>query len=533
MKQEMKWIKIEEIILGHNIRGVVKEADVQDILPSIQKEGVLQPVLVTMRKGKYLLCFGFRRFKAAQLAKRGIIPATIKELTDEDIYELQMIENLQRKDLDPIQEAESYKELSKRCQLKDLVVKTGRSEKHIKRYLQLLTLPMEVITKIKSGELSAGHGFAIAQLGSKQGRLNLLKEIIRDRMSIRQAEREISGRDYTERLENAPFDKTECAGCQWNGNAQKALFLETVNLTGECRNKKCYRSKLDKWIKTKAEDFKKKGFKVKVVGENFWQFSPGRTDEEMRDYSQQKLGKSFKELCLKPCEKMSVFIVSDGDIRYVCNNNSCLRKLTRVKSSSPGGGDSDARAENRIANRVNITIRNFMMRRLEKEVLRNEELRNILILESLIKHDQSGELGEFIKKSEVKVNKRDREYIEELGITNGIIKQLVQMSPKYIKESIREFSKRFLVQYSTGELITVGEKAKMKADEFRVDEAYLMKMTKAELGKLAKELDISKKELPNPNGKKKDLVKWLLARPETKKKAPKEIVKNRLTEDED
>ena len=516
---ETNMIDIKDIVLGPNVRGRVEEKDVQDILPSIKEEGVLQPILVTKRGDKYLLVCGERRFKASQLAGRSEIPAVVKDIPKDRFQEIQAVENLQRKDLNAIKEAEIYKELIKTFQIKDLVLRIGRSEQHINRYLKLLTLPSEILEKLNSGAISAGHGFAISQINGKVQRLEFLKEIIRDRISVRQAEANVTDRNYTEDLKYAPFNLEGCKSCEWNGEKQKALFTETVKLKGICRNKPCFVEKVKNFVSSKAEEFRKKGFKVKIVPENNYYLD--HKTLRIEEWDVKTMGKNFKELCLKPCENILVTIEKDGDVKYVCSNKSCFNALTREK----GEKVPNTRDDSRKFNRVNLTMRRYLMEKLSDEILHTELLTLIVALDSLVRHTDSSKALEIFQEAGIKLSKEDLDYFP----VHMAVKHILQMKEGQIRDLIEKFSERFLNDYFTGQLALIGDKFKIGMKDYRADKEYLMKLTKADLLKLAKEFEISSKELPV--GKKTEMIEFLLARPELKKKAPKEMLDNKIVKD--
>ena len=147
----------------HQPRTDFNPDDLDELRQSIIEHGLIQPVIVKQVEGGYELIAGERRFRAAKLAKLKKIPAIVREITPEDQAKLALVENLQRQDLNPIEEALGYERLLEEHALtqQELSKSLGKSRTHITNTLRLLNLPDSVLNAIKQGHLSAGHGRAI------------------------------------------------------------------------------------------------------------------------------------------------------------------------------------------------------------------------------------------------------------------------------------------------------------------------------------------------------------------------------------
>lgn len=168
------------------------EEALNDLAHSIEVHGVLQPLLVRpCPDGSYQLVAGERRWRASRIAGLTEVPVIIKELTDAQVAELALVENLQREDLDPIEEALGFKELSEKYEytqeeISDLV---GCSRPAIANALRLLTLPEEIIKYISERKLSPGHARALLTLESDELKMKLADAVIKDGLSVRDTER--------------------------------------------------------------------------------------------------------------------------------------------------------------------------------------------------------------------------------------------------------------------------------------------------------------------------------------------------------
>ena len=168
------------------------EDALRELSESILKHGVLQPLLVRpMLDGSYQLVAGERRWRASRMAGLTEVPVVIKELTDAQVAELALVENVQREDLNPLEEANGYKELSEKYgytqeEISEIV---GRSRSAVANALRLLALPEEVQEMVMKGELSAGHAKAILTASDEDYRIELAKLVVKEDLSVRTTER--------------------------------------------------------------------------------------------------------------------------------------------------------------------------------------------------------------------------------------------------------------------------------------------------------------------------------------------------------
>ncbi|MFH1441192.1 MAG: ParB/RepB/Spo0J family partition protein [Candidatus Omnitrophota bacterium] len=158
----------------------------KELKQSIKEKGIIQPILVRRKGDAYELIAGERRFRAASLLELGEIPAIVKEIQDEDSLELALIENIQRQDLNPIEEARAYRYLIEKFQLTQERISEiiGKSRVSITNTLRLLKLPQEVQEEIRNGRLSFAHGRALLELDDPNHQRRLTLEIISKRLSI-------------------------------------------------------------------------------------------------------------------------------------------------------------------------------------------------------------------------------------------------------------------------------------------------------------------------------------------------------------
>lgn len=175
-------------------RASFDEVALEELAASIRVHGVIQPVAVTPRGDGYMIVAGERRWRAAQAANLREIPAIILSLSDKEILAFALVENLQRENLNAMEEARAYKALMDSFGLsQDEVADTvAKSRPAIANAVRLLKLPQEIQGDIESGLLSAGHARALLMLDSEKDQKLLRVAIIRDQLSVREAERMVS-----------------------------------------------------------------------------------------------------------------------------------------------------------------------------------------------------------------------------------------------------------------------------------------------------------------------------------------------------
>ena len=163
------------------------EAALEELADSIRERGVLQPILLRADADGYMIIAGERRWRAAQRARLHSIPAIVRDIDESTIAELALIENIQREDLNPLEEAEGYKQLIKQHgHTQDGVAQlVHKSRSHVANLLRLLELPDFVRQSLLQGDISMGHARAVATAPDPEA---LTREIIRSGMSVRQAE---------------------------------------------------------------------------------------------------------------------------------------------------------------------------------------------------------------------------------------------------------------------------------------------------------------------------------------------------------
>jgi ParB family transcriptional regulator, chromosome partitioning protein len=198
--EELRDIEIDLIKPGEQQpRTSFDEAKLQELAQSIRVSGIIQPLLVRRRGGLFELVAGERRWRAAQLAGLTRVPAIVREIPDENLLELALIENIQRQELNAIEEANAYKRLIETLGLtqEEVASRVGRDRTFITNYLRILKLPTEIQTLLEQEKLTFGHARALLGISDPQLQRRIAQRIYKNNWSVRETEsriRNLSGR---------------------------------------------------------------------------------------------------------------------------------------------------------------------------------------------------------------------------------------------------------------------------------------------------------------------------------------------------
>lgn len=192
-------------------RKLFDEVAIEELRDSIKEHGILQPIIVRKTGTTYEIVVGERRFRAAKMAGLEEIPAVVRELTDEETMELAILENLQREDLTPIEEAEAYHNLMENLKLtqEQLAFRLGKSRSHIANHVRLLSLPEKVRATITEGKLSMGHGRTLLGLRKKEQIFLVAERVLKEGLNVRQLEKLVQRLNEDVPRETKPTEKED------------------------------------------------------------------------------------------------------------------------------------------------------------------------------------------------------------------------------------------------------------------------------------------------------------------------------------
>jgi ParB family chromosome partitioning protein len=183
-------------------RTQMNEDQLAELAASITANGVVQPVLVRpLANGRFQLIAGERRWRASELAGKKTIPAILRQVSDEQAMEITIVENLQRADLNPMEQARAFERLSREFHMtqEQVATRTGKDRATVANFLRLLRLPVSVQSRVETGELTFGHGRALLAFEHAEDIEKMAQRIAINSLSVRQTESYIQGMIHPER----------------------------------------------------------------------------------------------------------------------------------------------------------------------------------------------------------------------------------------------------------------------------------------------------------------------------------------------
>lgn len=190
-KDEIINVKIDDLRPNpYQPRKIFDEESLKELSDSIKEHGVFQPIIVKKSIKGYDIIAGERRVKASKMAGLTEIPAIVRDFNDEEMMEIALLENLEREDLTPIEEAEAYKNLIEKLQItqEELSKRIGKSRSYITNTLGILTLPENVKNLVNDKKLSMGHAKVLSKLESKEEIDTLANKVVKDKLSVHELE---------------------------------------------------------------------------------------------------------------------------------------------------------------------------------------------------------------------------------------------------------------------------------------------------------------------------------------------------------
>ncbi|MCA1054891.1 ParB/RepB/Spo0J family partition protein [Rossellomorea aquimaris] len=191
-EENVQEVKLKDIRPNpYQPRKIFDPAAIEELKESILEHGILQPIIVRKTIKGYEIVVGERRYRAATAAKLETVPVVVRELNEQQMMELAVLENLQREDLTPIEEAAAYQLLMDKLKItqEEVAKRLGKSRPHIANHIRLLSLPQPIQELISEGKLTMGHGRALLGLKNKKNLSALVNRILKESLNVRQLEK--------------------------------------------------------------------------------------------------------------------------------------------------------------------------------------------------------------------------------------------------------------------------------------------------------------------------------------------------------
>jgi ParB family chromosome partitioning protein len=221
--EEIVEIPLEELRPNpYQPRKVFDEEALQDLADSIKEHGVFQPIIIKKSIKGYEIIAGERRYRASKIAGLTKIPAIIRNFTDEQMMEIALLENLQRENLNAIEEAIAYKKMIQNLGItqEELAKKVGKSRSHVTNIIGLLRLPQEVQQLVADSKITMGHARALSKLESEEEMKSLANKIIDEHLPVRQTEEDLS----SDKIEK----KVKISRVNNNSNTREFKYVEDL-----------------------------------------------------------------------------------------------------------------------------------------------------------------------------------------------------------------------------------------------------------------------------------------------------------------
>jgi ParB family transcriptional regulator, chromosome partitioning protein len=213
-------------------RKTFEQEAINELKESILEHGILQPIVVRKSIKGYEIVVGERRFRASKAAGLKSIPAVVRELSEQQMMELAVLENLQREDLNPIEEGLAYQTLMEKLKLtqEEVAKRLGKSRPHVANHIRLLSLPVKIQELISTGKISMGHGRALLGLRQKAKLPAMVDKIINESLNVRQLEKLIQQVNENVPRETKKPEKKKDIFLQEREHSLRERFGTTVNI---------------------------------------------------------------------------------------------------------------------------------------------------------------------------------------------------------------------------------------------------------------------------------------------------------------
>ena len=194
-----------------------------ELSESIKAQGIIEPILTRMRDGKYELVAGERRLRAAKLAGISVIPAIVKDFTDEQSLELSLIENLQREDLNPMDEAEGYARLAEEFGLtqENIAKRVGKDRSTVANMIRLLALPKPIKESLRKEEITVGHARPLLTLEDPEKQLHFWRQIVKQDLNVRDTEILVTGKEEKPKVKKGGRKRAYTQNAELNALVEK------------------------------------------------------------------------------------------------------------------------------------------------------------------------------------------------------------------------------------------------------------------------------------------------------------------------
>jgi ParB/RepB/Spo0J family partition protein len=347
-------LRLEQVVPSEVNPGGARKG-IEELTASVKEKGIIQPIIVRPMKGNghYEIVAGHRRFLAAQGASLETIPAIVQDFGDDEALEVAIIENDQREDANPLDEAKAFKRLMEsENEVETIAARVGRSVGYVLGRVKLLGLCKEAKQALSSGKISLGHAQVLLRLRGKDEQRALLSDIVgEDGLGITVAAAKALVRDNSLDLSQAPFDISGCASCAFRSGNQAELFPELKD-TDECSDQSCFLKKTLAYYRAQTKEKEKEGFKVFTdieeikalggfAGDKMKIIVPSAREASPYSYPAKYYPPKYKAQCEKCTDHHAFYVYEEKvysgtriEAGEVCLNPNCLAAMLKEKEKA-------------------------------------------------------------------------------------------------------------------------------------------------------------------------------------------------------
>ncbi|MHB8173543.1 MAG: ParB/RepB/Spo0J family partition protein [Nitrospirota bacterium] len=347
-------LKLEQVVPSDVNPGGARKG-IEGLTASVKEKGIIQPIIVRPVKGNghYEIVAGHRRFLAATNAGLDTIPAIVQELPDDEALEVAIVENDQREDANPLDEAKAFKRLMENDEAETIAARIGRPVGYVLGRVRLLGLCKEAKQALSSGKISLGHSQVLLRLRGKDEQRALLSDILSGEggHGITVAAAKAMVRENSLALADAPFDTEGCASCSFRSGNQAELFPELKD-TDECSDRACFYKKTLAYYRAQTKEKEDAGFRVikdiedikelgGFSGDKMKLIVPSAKEASPYSYPASYFPPKYKSKCEKCTDHHAFYVYEEKvysgtrvEAGEVCLNPKCLAEMLKEKEKA-------------------------------------------------------------------------------------------------------------------------------------------------------------------------------------------------------
>ena len=344
-------LKLEQVVPSEVNPGGTRKG-IEELTASVKEKGIIQPIIVRPVKGNghYEIVAGHRRYLAATNAGLEEIPAIVQELPDDEAIEVAIIENDQREDANPLDEAKAFKRLMENDEAETIAARIGRTVGYVLGRVRLLGLCKEAKQALSNGKISLGHAQVLLRLSGKDEQRALLSDILsgENGHGITVAAAKAMVRENSLALEDAPFDTKGCTSCSFRSGNQAELFPELKD-TDECSDRACFYKKTLAYYRAKTKEKEYAGFRVikdieeikelgGFSGDKMKLIVPSVKEASPYSYPASYYPPKYKSKCEKCTDHHAFYVYEEKvysgtriEAGEICLNPKCLAEMLKEK----------------------------------------------------------------------------------------------------------------------------------------------------------------------------------------------------------